>query len=172
MADRIGRALRVALQAVAHRTCGQWTVFDGKPTLDANGICQVPSGGMSMSASVISRAWAWRSFVWAGVVGSVVAWAWAWFQVGGGYAVMLFVAVATVVLANRGVAGIRVALAGLMVAGFAMFLASLYLVYTLLLQGSQNVTAVDVLATSVFPMFASIVLLLGAASGFRRTTPA
>ncbi len=125
-----------------------------------------------MSASVVSRAWAWRSFVWAGVVGSVLAWAWAWFQVGGGYAVMLLVAVATVVLANRGTAGIRVALAGLMVAGFAMFLASLYLLYALLLQGSQNVTAVDVLAASVFPMFASVVLLLGAASGFRRTTPA
>ena len=125
-----------------------------------------------MSATVISRAWAWRSFVWAGVVGSVVAWAWAWFQVGGGYAVMLFVAVATVVLANRGVEGVRVALAGLMVAGFAMFLASLYLLYTLLLQGSQNVSLLDVLGTSVLPMLAAVALLLGSGAGFRRTTPA
>jgi len=122
-----------------------------------------------MSASVVSRVWAWRSFVWAGVVGSVLAWAWVWFRVGGPSAVMLLVAVAAVVLANRGTTGMRTAIVGLMVAGFTMFLASLYLVYALLLQGNQNVTAPDVLTLSVFPMVAAVVLLLGAVSGFRHT---
>ena len=124
-----------------------------------------------MSASVVSRAWAWRSFVWAGVVGSILAWAWVWFRVGGASAVMLLFAIAAVVLANRGAAGMRAALAGLMVAGFTMFLASLYWLYALLLQGSQNVTAQDVLTLAVFPMVAAVALLLGAASGFRHATP-
>lgn len=123
-----------------------------------------------MSASVVSRAWAWRSFVWAGVVGSLLAWAWVWFRVGGASAVMLLFAVAAVVLANRGTAGMRTALAGLMVAGFAMFLASLYWLYMLLLQGSPTVTAQDVITLSVFPMVAAVALLLGAASGFRHAT--
>jgi len=124
-----------------------------------------------MSASVASRAWAWRSFLWAGVVGSVVAWAWVWFQVGGVWAVMLLFAVATVVLAYRGAAGMRVAMAGVMVAGFAMFLASLYWTYTLLLQGSGTVNAMDVLTLAVVPMVFSIVLLVGAATGFRHVGP-
>lgn len=123
-----------------------------------------------MSASVVSRVWAWRSFVWAGVVGSVLAWTWVWFRMGGVWAIMLLFAIAAVVLANRGTAGMRAALAGLMLAGFTMFLASLYWLYTLLLQGSPNVTTYDVLTMAVFPMVAAVVLLLGAASGFRHAT--
>jgi hypothetical protein len=125
-----------------------------------------------MSANVVSRAWAWRSFVWAGVVGSVLAWVWVWFRVGGASAVMVIFALATVVLAMRGTAGMRAALAGLMVASLTMFLASLYWLYTLLLEGSQNLTAQDVLTLSVLPMVAAVALLLGAVSGFRHTTSA
>ncbi len=125
-----------------------------------------------MSANVVKAPWTWRSFVWAGVVGSVVAWAWVWFRVGGPSALMLLFAVASVVLAYRGTAGMRAALAGLMVAGFAMFLASLYWLYMLLLQGSQSVTAIDVLSLAVLPMVAAMVMLVGAISGFRHTAPA
>ena len=123
-----------------------------------------------MSARVVNRAWSWRSFVWAGVVLSLVAWAWVWFRVGGGSAVMVLFAIAAVVLAYRGMAGIRVAMAGVLVAGFTMFLASVYLAYILVLQGSQVVTAADVVSLSVFPMVAAVVLLLGAVSGFRHVS--
>lgn len=122
-----------------------------------------------MTANVVSRLWVWRSFVWAGVIGSVVAWAWFWFRVGGPSAVMLLFALATVVLAYRGVAGMRVALAGVMVAGFAMFLASLYWMYAMFLLGSQVVNAFDVITLTVFPMVSAVVLMLGAATGFRQT---
>jgi hypothetical protein len=124
-----------------------------------------------MSANVVNRVWAWRSFVWAGVVGSLLAWAWVWFRMGGASAVMVLFAVAATVLAYRGTAGMRLALVGLMVVGFSMLLASLYWVYLLLLQGSPAVTAQDVLTMSVFPMVAAIVLLLGAAAGYRHATP-
>jgi hypothetical protein len=120
-----------------------------------------------MTASVVERAWSWRSFVWAGVIASLVAWAWVWFRVGGASAVMMLFAFAAVVLAYRGVAGLRVALAGLVVVGFTMFLASLYWTYTLLLQGNQTVTAVDVVTVAVFPMVSAVVLLLGSVAGFR-----
>ncbi len=120
-----------------------------------------------MSASVANRAWSWRSFVWAGVVASVVAWAWVWFRVGGATAVMLLFAVATVVLASRGTAGMRIALVGLMVAGFAMLLASIYMMYTLLLAGGTVVSTVDVITVALFPLVAAMVLLLGATAGFR-----
>jgi hypothetical protein len=124
-----------------------------------------------MSASVASRAWTWRSFLWAGVVGSLVAWAWVWFRVGGASAVVLLFAVAAVVLAYRGAAGMRTAMAGVMVAGFAMFLASLYWTYTLMLQGSPTVNALDVLTIGVVPMVFAIVLLVGAGTGFRHVAP-
>jgi len=120
-----------------------------------------------MSATVVSRMWAWRTFVWAGVVGSVVAWAWVWLAVGGVSAVMLLIAVASVVLALRGAQGMRAALGGLVVVGSAMFLVSLFWLAMLLMQGSQDVTAQQVLTMSVFPMVAAVLLLLGAASGFR-----
>ena len=120
-----------------------------------------------MSASVVNRLWAWPSFTWAGAVASLVAWAWVWFRVGSATAIMLLVAVAAVFLAYRGVAGLRVALAGVMVAGFAMFLASLYMFYAVVFSGGSDITAVDVLGLSVFPMVASVLLLLGSVSGFR-----
>jgi len=110
--------------------------------------------------------------MWAGVIGSVFAWAWVWFRVGGASAVLLLFAVAAVVLAYRGAAGMRVALAGVMVAGFAMFLASLYWTYTLLLQGNQTVSALDVVTLSVVPMVFAVAMLLGAGAGFRHVTPA
>jgi hypothetical protein len=120
-----------------------------------------------MSASVVSRLWMWRSFVWVGVIASVLAWAWVWFRVGGVSAVMVLVALAAVAFAFRATTGMRAALAGLMVAGFAMFLASLYWTYMLLFQGTPTVTVTDVLALSVFPMVSAIVLLLGSAAGYR-----
>jgi hypothetical protein len=123
-----------------------------------------------MTASVAKRAWEWRTFVWAGVIGSVAAWTWTWYLARGATAVMLLVAVAAVVLAIRGTAGVRVALAGLMLAGFVMLLASLYWLTALLLQGYGNVNAFEVLSTAVLPMVAAIVLLLGSVSGFRHAS--
>ena len=120
-----------------------------------------------MGASVVDRAWSWRSFVWAGVIASLLAWAWVWFRVGGASAVMMLFAFAAVVLAYRGVAGVRIAMVGLIVVGFTMFLASIYWTYTLLLQGNQAVTALDVVTVAVFPMVAAVVLLLGSVAGFR-----
>ncbi len=124
-----------------------------------------------MNANVVGRPWAWRTFVWAGVVGSVLAWAWVWSMGRGASVVMLLVAVASVALAYRGTAGMRMALAGLMVAGLAMFLASFYFMTLVLMAGTQ-VTAQDVMATSVFPMVAAIVLLVGSATGYRHATSA
>ena len=119
------------------------------------------------TSSFVSKAWQWRSFVWAGVVLSVVAWAWVWFRQGGASAVMLLFAVAAVVLAYRGTAGVRIAMVGLIVAGFAMFMASVYWMYMLLLGANQGVSAMDVISTGVFPMVAAAILLLGAVAGFR-----
>ena len=121
----------------------------------------------STTASAASKALAWRSFVWAGTVASVVAWAWVWFRQGGASAVMLLFAVAAVVLAYRGTAGVRVAMVGLIVAGFVMFLASLYWMYMMLLGANQGVSALDVISTGVFPMVAATVLLLGSVAGYR-----
>jgi hypothetical protein len=120
-----------------------------------------------VTTSVVSKAWAWRSFVWAGTVASVVAWAWVWFRQGGASAVMLLFAIAAVVFAYKGVAGMRLAMVGLIVAGFAMFLASVYWTYMMLLGANQGVSAMDVVTTGVFPMVAATVLLLGAVAGFR-----
>ena len=125
-----------------------------------------------VNGSVVSRAWGWRSFMWAGVVASLVAWAWVWFRQGGASAVMLLFALAALVLAYRAAAGVRVAFVGLMVAGFAMFLASLYWTALLLLNGNSGVSAVDVVTTGVFPMVAAVLLLVGAVAGFRHVKTA
>lgn len=126
----------------------------------------------STTSNYFSKALAWRSFVWAGTVASVVAWAWVWFRQGGASAVMLLFAVAAVVFAYRGTAGVRVALVGLVVAGVAMFVASLYWMYMMLLGANQGVSAMDVITTGVFPMVAATVLLLGAVAGFRHVRAA
>ena len=120
-----------------------------------------------MSANVVRRMPAWRSLVWAGAVGSVLAWAWAWYLARGSVAVMLFVAIASVVLAYRASAGMRWALVGLMVAGLAMFLAALYWMYMLAFVARGQVGAMDWVAVSFFPMVAAVVLLVGAVPGFR-----
>ena len=125
-----------------------------------------------MNASVVGRMAAWRSFVWAGTVGSVLAWAWVWFMGRGPTAVMLLVAIASVVLAYRATAGMRLALVGLMVAGLAMFLASLYWLTLVLFTSNGQATALDALTTSVFPMVAAIVLLMGSVPGYRHAKPA
>jgi len=62
----------------------------------------------------------------------------------------------------------RVAIAGLMVASFLMFLASLYLMFFVLMPGAGT-TAFDILTASVFPMISAAVLLLGAAAGYRHS---
>ena len=125
-----------------------------------------------MTANVVDRMWGWRSFVWAGVIGSLIAWAWVWFMGRGSTVVMVLVAVSTVVFALRGMAGMRLGLVGLMVAGFAMLLASLYWFALLLVANAGQVTVTDVLTTSVFPMVAAIVLLLGSVAGFRHARSA
>ena len=119
-----------------------------------------------MNETVMRRTWEWRTFVWAGVVGSVLAWTWVWFAGRGASVVMLLVAFAAVALAMRATAGMRLALVGLMVAGLVMFLASLYWL-TLVLFAGNGVNAVDVLTTAVFPMVAAILVLMGSVAGYR-----
>ena len=70
---------------------------------------------------------AWRTFMWAGVVASVAAWALAWVVDRGAQVFMVIVALAAVAFAYRATTGMRLALVGLILAGFVMFLASLYL---------------------------------------------
>jgi hypothetical protein len=111
---------------------------------------------------------AWRSLVWVGVVGSVLAWTWAWYVDRGAQAFMILVAVAAMVFAFRAVAGMRIAVVGLMVAGFVMFLASLYWMFWVMMPAG-NADALEMASVSLFPMVASVVLLLGAAAGFRHT---
>ncbi|MEO6350060.1 MAG: hypothetical protein ABIP53_05355 [Candidatus Limnocylindrales bacterium] len=124
-----------------------------------------------MTAGLDRRAPAWRSLVWVGVVGSVLAWALAWYlDRGGPLAVMLFVAMASVALAFRATAGMRIALVGLIVASFAMFLGALYLMLIVVVApGGASSTA---LAASVFCMVTATVLLLGAVPGFRHSPAA
>jgi hypothetical protein len=121
-----------------------------------------------MNANPAWRVPAWRSLVWAGVVASVLAWTWSWFVNQGVQVFMVFVALAAVALAYRATSGMRVAIAGLMVASFLMFLASLYLMFFVLMPGAGT-TAFDILTASVFPMISAAVLLLGAAAGYRHS---
>ena len=108
----------------------------------------------------------WRSFVWAGVVGSVVAWTWAWFVGQGAQAIMLLFALASVVFAYRAVAGVRIALVGLMVTGFVMFLASLYWMFWVMMPTGAT-SAFDMVSMALLPMATAVVLLVGAVAGFR-----
>ena len=111
---------------------------------------------------------AWRSLVWAGVVASVLAWTLSWFVNQGAQVFMVVVAFAAVALAYRATAGLRIALVGLMVAGFVMFLASVYWMFWVMMpQGTTS--AFDMLTTSVFPMFAAVVLLVGSVAGYRHS---
>ena len=108
----------------------------------------------------------WRSFVWVGVVGSIVAWSWAWFVGQGAQAVMLLFALASVAFAYRAVAGVRIALVGLMVTGFVMFLASLYWMFWVMLPTAAT-SAFDLASMSLFPMAFAVVLLVGSVAGYR-----
>jgi hypothetical protein len=113
----------------------------------------------------------WRALMWTGVVGSVVAWGWAWFVVRGAAVVMLFVAIAAVVLAYRSERGEtrtkRMALVGLMVAGFAMFMAGFYWTFLLIMPPATQVPLLEWVAASGLPMLAAAVLLVGTAPGYR-----
>src|SRR5688500_2384790 len=120
-----------------------------------------------MNANVVRRMPPWQTLVWSGVVGSVLAWAWAWFLSPGPSVVMVFVALATVVLAFRAKSGMRWAFVGLMVAGLAMFLASLYWLVMLVLVANGPVFTLDWVSAFFLPMVASVLLLLGAVTGFR-----
>jgi hypothetical protein len=124
-----------------------------------------------MNANVAWRVPAWRSFVWVGVVASVFAWALAWVVGRGAQAFMVIVAIAAVALAYRAVSGMRLALVGLMLAGFVMFLASLYWMFAVLMP-TANTSPLDLLAMSVLPMASAAVLLLGAVSGYRHSQDA
>jgi len=100
------------------------------------------------------------------VVGSIAAWSWAWYVGQGAQAVMLLFALASVAFAYRAVAGVRIALVGLMVTGFVMFLASLYWMFWVMLPTAAT-SAFDMASLSLFPMAAAVVLLVGAVAGFR-----
>ena len=104
--------------------------------------------------------------MWVGVVGSVLAWAWVWYLGRGPTVVMLLIALGAVAFSYRANTGSRPALVGLMVAGLAMFLASLYWLAALYTSGGP-ITVVDALAASFLPLVAAIFLLTGAATGFR-----
>jgi hypothetical protein len=122
-----------------------------------------------MNANIAWRAPQWRSVVWAGVVGSLVTWTWAWYVGRGAQAVMILFALAAVAFAFRATAGMRVALVGLMLIGFVMFLAAIYWMFWVMMP-TGPASAVDTASLSLFPMVASVVLLVGAAAGFRHTT--
>ena len=111
---------------------------------------------------------AWRTFVWTGVVASVIAWTWAWYVGHGAQVFMVLVAFVGVALAFRAVAGMRLAVVGLMVAGFVMFIGSMYWMFWVTLP-ITGVNGFDVAATTLFTMASAVVLLLGAATGFRHT---
>ena len=124
-----------------------------------------------MNANNQTVAWrvpAWRSFVWAGVAASLVAWTWAWFVGQGAQVFMVIVALATVVLAYRATSGMRIAFVGLMVAGFFMFMAAVYWMFWVMMPSNQ-VSAFDMASLSLFPMVAAVVLMLGAITGFRHS---
>ncbi|MEP7378279.1 MAG: hypothetical protein ABI725_01815 [Chloroflexota bacterium] len=119
-----------------------------------------------MATDVVKRTPAWRVLMWVGVVGSVLAWAWVWYLGRGPTVVMLLFALAAVAFSYRANMGSRLALAGLMVAGLAMFLSSLYWLAALYTSGDAF-TVGDAFAASVVPLFAAIFLLAGSATGFR-----
>ncbi len=122
-----------------------------------------------MSANTVAwRVPAWRAFMWAGVVGSVVAWTLAWVVGQGAQVFMVLVALAAVALAYRAASGVRIALVGLMVAGFVMFLASLYWMFWVMLPVAAT-SVVDMVTQSVFPLVAAVLLLLGAVPGYRHS---
>ena len=129
------------------------------------------SGGIELNANAALKVPTWRNLVWVGVVASVVAWAWAWYVDRGAQVFMLVVALATVAFAYRAVAGMRLAIVGLMVASFAMFLASLYWMFWVMMPAGGT-SGVDMLTQAVFPLFASVVLLLGAVTGYRHSRDA
>ena len=118
--------------------------------------------------NVALRVPAWRTFVWSGVPASVIAWTWAWYVGHGAQVFMVVVALAAEPLAYRAVGGMRLALVGLMVAGFAMFMASLYWMFRAALPAT-SAGGFDLASTTLFPMVSAVVLLLGAATGFRHT---
>ena len=118
------------------------------------------------NSNTAMRVPSWRSFVWAGVVGSIVAWSWAWYVGHGAQAVMLLFAFASVAFAYRAVAGVRIALVGLMVTGFVMFLASLYWMFWVMMPTAAT-SAFDLASMSLFPMVFAVILLVGAVAGFR-----
>jgi len=122
-----------------------------------------------MNANAAWRVPQWRSLMWAGVVGSVVAWTWAWYVGRGAQVAMVLFAIAAVALAYRAASGMRVALAGLILIAFVMFLASIYWMFWVMMP-SGPATAADLVSLSVFPMVASALLLVGAAAGFRHAT--
>ena len=123
-----------------------------------------------MNAQFVRRVPSWRSFMWVGVVGSLVTWAWAWALERGPTMLMLLVALSAVALAYRANSGNRWAIVGLMVAGFSMLLAGIYWFYLLTLTASGPVSAIDFMAMSVFPMAFAAVLLLGVVPGFRHVS--
>lgn len=123
-----------------------------------------------MNATFVRRMPPWRSLVWVGVIGSVLAWTWAWYVSRGPSVVLVFFALASVVLAVRGTQGMRWAIVGLMLTGFVMFLAGLYWLMMLVFMSVGQVPTQDWLSTSVVPMFAAVVLLMGAVAGFRHAT--
>jgi len=114
---------------------------------------------------------AWRTFMWAGVVASVAAWALAWVVDRGAQVFMVLVALAAVAFAYRATTGMRLALVGLILAGFVMFLASLYWMFWVMLPTAAT-SAVDFVTQSVFPLVAAVILLLGAVTGYRHSRDA
>jgi len=119
-----------------------------------------------VSSNTAMRMPTWRSLVWVGVVASVVSWTWAWYADRGAQVFMVVVALATVAFAYRAVAGMRLAIVGLMVAAFVMFLGSLYWMFWVMMPAGPT-NAFEMASVSLFPMVSSVVLLVGAAAGFR-----
>jgi hypothetical protein len=123
--------------------------------------------GIIVSTQTVRKMPTWQTFVWSGVVGSVLAWTWAWFLGRGPSVIMVFVALAAVALVFPARSGNRWAFVGLMVAGLAMFLASLYWLYLLVFAAGGSLPMLDWVSAFFLPMVAATLLLLGATTGFR-----
>lgn len=129
-------------------------------------------GSTNVTTDVVKRMPTWRALMWVGVVGSVLAWAWVWYLGRGPSVIMLLFALATVALSFRATTGMRLALAGMIVCGVAMLLASVYWMALLYMGASGPATVADVFSASVVPLLAAMFLLAGSIAGFRHAKAA
>ena len=121
-----------------------------------------------MMTDVFRRPVTWRGLMWAGIIGSVLTSTLAWYLGRGPWAMMVLFALVAVALGFRASAGVRWALVGVTVAGFVLFLASVYWLILMYVASATPVGITDVLTGAAMPMVAAMVLLTGSLAGLRR----